>query len=98
MDWSPPSALRCRRPLTRRTPAFNSSLLFSPHGLKSAFNTSLPFSPHPSNSNLQQLAAVLPSRAEVNPPTLRCCSPLTRRAQPCNSSLLFSHHATIFIL
>src|SRR5207302_1352326 len=73
--------------------SFNSSLLFSPHALKSAFNTSLPFSPHAPNSNLQQFAAVLPSHAEVNPPTLRCCSPLTHRSPPFNSSLLFSPHA-----
>src|SRR5437899_3374626 len=56
------------------------------------FNTSLLFSPHAPKSTLQQFAAVLPSRAEVNPPTLRCCSPLTRRSQPFNSSLLFSPH------
>src|SRR5438445_3278615 len=92
MDWSPPSALRCRRPLTRRTPAFNSSLLFSPHGLKSAFNTSLPFSPHASNSNLQQFAAVLPSCAEVRLPTVRCCSPLTPRSHSYTCSLFFSPH------
>src|SRR5437660_7016279 len=76
----------------RRSPPSNSSLLFSPHGLKSAFNTSLPFSPHASNSNLQQFAAVLPSCAEVRPSTVRCCSPLTRRSQPSNISLSFSPH------
>ena len=41
------------------------------------FNSSLPFSPHAPMSALQQFAAVLPSRAEVHPPTVRCCSPLT---------------------
>src|SRR5207245_5877051 len=73
-----PPALLCSSPLTRRTPPFNTSLLFSP------------LAP---NSTLQHFAAVLPSRAEVNPPTLRCCSPLMRRSQPFNSSLLFSPHA-----
>src|SRR5207245_106231 len=50
-------------------------------------------SPHAPKSALQQFAAVLPSRAEVNPPTLRCCSPLTHRSQPSNTPLLFSPHA-----
>src|SRR5207245_4445150 len=45
------------------------------------------------NSTLQQFAAVLPSRPEVNPSTVRCCSPLTHRSQPSNTSLLFSPHA-----
>src|SRR5437899_1735280 len=70
-----PSTLRCRSPLTRRTPTFNSSLLFSPHAPK---------------STLQQFAAVLPSRPEVNPSTVRCCSPLMPRSQPFNCPLLSS--------
>src|SRR5437667_12678120 len=63
------------------------------HCLLLPFNSSLLFSPHAPNSNLQHFAAVLPSCAEVNPPTLRCCFPLTRRSQPSNTSLLFSPHA-----
>ena len=72
-----PSTVRCCSPLTHRSPPFNSSLLFSPHALKSAFNSSLLFSPHAPKSTLQQFAAVLPSRTEVRPSTVRCCSPLT---------------------
>src|SRR5438477_3538152 len=63
---------------SRRTPTFNTSLLFSPHAPK---------------STLQHFAAVLPSCAELKPSTVRCCSPLTRRSQPSNTSLLFSPHA-----
>src|SRR5207245_3305496 len=48
---------------------------------------------HVPTSALQHFAAVLPSRAELQPSTLRCCSPLTRRSQPSNTSLLFSPHA-----
>src|SRR5437899_124400 len=72
-DELKPSTVRCCSPLMRRSPPFNTSLLFSPHVPK---------------STLQHFAAVLPSRPEVNPSTLRCCSPLTRRSQPFNSSLL----------
>src|SRR5947209_16763053 len=43
-------------------------------------------------SSPPHFAAVPPSRAELYPPTLCCCSPLTRRSQPFNSSLLFSPH------
>src|SRR5947209_15910188 len=58
-----------------------------------ACNTLRLFSPPATKSTLQHFAAVPPSRAEVNPPTLRCCSPLMRRSQPFNNSLLFSPHA-----
>src|SRR5437899_12261188 len=61
--------------------------------LSQAFNSSLLFSPPAPKSTLQQFAAVLPSRAEVNPPTVRCCSPLMRRSPPSNSSRLFERHA-----
>src|SRR5205814_1695740 len=45
---------------------------------------------------LQQFAAVLPSRAEVRPPTVRCSSSLTRRSPPSKSSLPFSPQRTEF--
>src|SRR5438477_195227 len=83
-----PPTLRCCSPLTPRSQPSTLSLLFSLPGLNPAFNTSLPFSPHAPKSTLQHFAAVLPSRAEVNPTTLRCCPPLTRRTQPSISSLL----------
>src|SRR5207245_3411933 len=77
-----PSTVRCCSPLARRRQPFNSSLLFSPHALKSAFNTSLPFSPHAPNSNLQQFAAVLPSRTEVRLQNFPAVFPSTREIQP----------------
>src|SRR5205814_3539021 len=41
---------------------------------------------------LQHFASVPPSRAYLQPSTVRCCSPLTRRSPPSNTSLLFSPH------
>src|SRR5437899_7164817 len=70
-----PSTLRCRSTLMRRSPPFNSSLLFSPHAPK---------------STLRHFAAVLPSRAELQLSTLRSCPPLPPQIQPCSCPHLTS--------